>query len=191
MKPSLFALLFSLLFFALPTSQAVGQVDPQGHVGQVEVQSGAVSANGRAVSQRITFPRPSTAARRTTPYRLQASATSGLPVRFVSLTKSICTITPTGILSPLKFGTCKIRASQAGKAGRFKAAPPIVRSFKVKYQHRLTFAQPGDHRVGDLAVGLEATSNRGQAVLFASTTPSVCSVGRANGTVTLVAPGTC
>ncbi len=61
---------------------------------------------------------------------LSATASSGLPVSFSSLTTSVCTITSGGVLSPLAPGICTIRASQGGGSG-FGAASPVDQSFTV------------------------------------------------------------
>jgi len=74
------------------------------------------------VDQAITFE-PLTAP----PYRVSATASSGLPVRFGasgSCTVSADTVTLTGP------GTCKITASQSGDANYFRA-PDVSRSFLV------------------------------------------------------------
>lgn len=61
---------------------------------------------------------------------LSATASSGLPVSFSSLTTSVCTITSGGALTLLAPGACTIRASQAGGAG-YAAATPVDQSFTV------------------------------------------------------------
>lgn len=60
---------------------------------------------------------------------LEATATSGLPVTFTSLTPSVGTVSGT-TLSVLKPGTIQIRASQPGN-GTYKPAPYVTKSVVV------------------------------------------------------------
>lgn len=79
-------------------------------------------------SQTITFP---TLAQQLVgaPYTLSATASSGLPVTFVSLTTAICAVSGS-ILSPVAAGTCTVQASQAGNAN-YTAAPSANQSVLV------------------------------------------------------------
>jgi hypothetical protein len=60
---------------------------------------------------------------------LSASASSGLPVSFASLTPAVCTVTGT-TASMVAAGTCSIQASQSGNAD-YLAASPVTQSFTV------------------------------------------------------------
>jgi hypothetical protein len=63
------------------------------------------------------------------PVALGASASSGLPVSFASLTPSVCTVS--GATATMAgAGTCTIQASQPGNA-TYAAAPPVSQSFTV------------------------------------------------------------
>ena len=64
------------------------------------------------------------------PASLSATASSGLPVSFSSLTPGICTITSGGALTLIAPGSCTIRASQGGGSG-YAAATPVDQSFNV------------------------------------------------------------
>jgi len=80
-----------------------------------------------AASQTITFNAISPQTVGT--LSLSASASSGLPVSFASLTTSVCTVS--GATANLSVpGTCTIQASQAGNAD-YQAAPPVSQSFQV------------------------------------------------------------
>lgn len=50
------------------------------------------------------------------PLTTPATADSGLPVAYSSLTPSICTVTAAGVVTPVAAGTCRIAADQAGNS---------------------------------------------------------------------------
>jgi hypothetical protein len=86
------------------------------------------------IPQTITFntPGPQVVG---TMLNLVASASSGLPVSFMSKTTSVCTVTGT-TANLLMTGTCTIEATQPGGAPRpgktpYAAAPPVDVSFVV------------------------------------------------------------
>ncbi len=60
---------------------------------------------------------------------LSATASSGLPVSFTSLTTGVCTVSGPAatLLTP---GTCTIQASQGGNA-QYAAAPSVTQSFTI------------------------------------------------------------
>ena len=80
-------------------------------------------------SQTIAFAQPGTVTLPASPFTLAATASSGLPVSFVSTTTSICTVSGTS-LTPLAAGSCSITASQAGNTN-YAAATPVTRSFTI------------------------------------------------------------
>ncbi len=81
-------------------------------------------------AQTITFDAQSDRAAANSPFALIATASSGLPVTFTSLTPTICTVSGnTGTL--VGIGVCTITASQPGNAG-FNAAPVVSRSFNSR-----------------------------------------------------------
>jgi hypothetical protein len=125
------------------------------------------------------------------PFGLSATASSGLPVSFASLTTNICTVSGNTV-TLLSSGTCTIQATQPGNAS-FNAAPPVARSFAVKSTQKsdqsITFGTLADKKLGDLPFTLSATASSGLPVSFSGNTPGVCTV---NGNmVTLLALGTC
>ena len=83
----------------------------------------------RAVSQAITFGALSNQPFGTAPFAVSATASSGLPVSFTSVTPAVCTV-PGAMATLLAAGQCSIQASQAGNAN-FAAATPVTQSFKV------------------------------------------------------------
>lgn len=118
---------------------------------------------------------------------LTATASSGLPVSFSSLTLGVCDVSGNTV-TLLAAGTCSIAADQPGNAS-YEAAPQVVRSFAVKIAQAISFAALIDRDINDGSFGLAATSSSGYVVLFSSATPTVCSV--AGSSVTLLTAGTC
>jgi hypothetical protein len=125
------------------------------------------------------------------PFSVNATASSGLPVSFTSLTPTICTVSGNTV-TMITTGTCTIQASQAGNAS-FNPAPPVAQAFAVKSNAKsdqtITFNKPADKQLGALPFALSASASSGLPVSFTSNTPGVCTVG--GNTVTLIAIGTC
>ncbi|KSV62384.1 hypothetical protein N185_08205 [Sinorhizobium sp. GW3] len=88
--------------------------------------SNAVTPKG---SQTIGFanPGPQDYA---TPVNLTASASSGLPVAWQSMTPSVCVVTSSGAVTFRNGGDCEIEVSQAGN-GAYLAAPSVRQLFQV------------------------------------------------------------
>lgn len=80
-------------------------------------------------SQTITFANPGSQTFGTSP-TLSATATSGLSVTFSTTTSDVCSITPEGVLTFKKAGSCTILADQAGDAA-YIAAPTVSQTFTV------------------------------------------------------------
>lgn len=129
------------------------------------------------------------------PFTVSATASSGLPVSFASLTPAICTVSGSTV-TLLSTGTCTIQATQAGNAS-FNPAPSVAQSFAVKSTQKsdqtITFAKPADKQLGDLPFALSATASSGLPVSFTGNTPGVCTISAPGGlpTVTLIATGVC
>ena len=81
-----------------------------------------------AVIQVITFANPGAQAFGTTP-TLAASVDSGLPLRFVSSTPTVCAVTSAGVLSFASAGTCTVTVHQDGDASHQAAS--LTQSFSV------------------------------------------------------------
>ncbi len=96
--------------------------------GSPATQTIPLTGTGVALSQTISFA-PLANQVQGTSVMLSASATSGLPVSFSSLTPSICTVSGTTatLINP---GTCNIQASQPGNA-QYAAATPVAQGFTV------------------------------------------------------------
>ena len=91
-------------------------------------QSFAVSTAGSLLPQAITFNNPG-AQIVGTPLTLVATASSGLPVTFTSLSTDICTVSGTTATFEA-VGTCTIQATQPGNA-IYAAATPVSQGFPV------------------------------------------------------------
>jgi uncharacterized protein (TIGR03437 family) len=127
---------------------------------------------------------------------LSASATSGLPVSYASLTPTVCASSfyvdgSAGIHSPdliiLAPDVCSVAAAQSGNAA-WLAAPTVTQSFTIKAgsgtSQAITFPPPGNATFGQTStIPLNATASSGLPVSFASNSPAVCSVSGVNATI--------
>jgi hypothetical protein len=80
-------------------------------------------------SQTITFGPLGNQALGSTPPALSATATSGLPASFGSLTTTVCTVSGATV-TLVSLGTCTIQATQAGNTN-YAVATPVNQSFQV------------------------------------------------------------
>jgi len=139
-------------------------------------------------SQTITF---GTLANRTyspNPFTVSATASSGLPVSFGSLTTAVCTVTGSSV-TLVTVGACTIQASQAGNAN-YAAGTPVSRSFSVtQATQTITFGTLANRAYSPTPFNISATASSGLPVSFASTTTAVCTVS--GSAVTMVTVGTC
>ncbi|MEQ1711112.1 MAG: IPT/TIG domain-containing protein, partial [Hyphomicrobium sp.] len=101
----------------------------------------------------------------------------------------VCTVSGSTV-SFAASGRCIVDADQAGNAN-YGAASRVQQTVTVaKKAHTIAFTKPADIVFATGAtVALQATASSGLAVVFASTTASVCTVSGA--TVTILAAGTC
>ncbi len=81
------------------------------------------------LTQSISFSLPSSISLSTRTLTLNATASSGLTVRFSSNSSTICTVT-NDVLTLLKAGVCSVSADQAGN-GTYGSAPTVTRSINV------------------------------------------------------------
>lgn len=123
------------------------------------------------------------------PIQLSIAASSQLPLTYVSLTPSICTITPSGEVTGLALGICSIEVSQAGN-GAFNSAPTVTVDLTVKRPQTITSSQPSDLIVGGDTAAVVASASSTLGVVFTSLTPQVCSVDIA-GVISGAAAGEC
>jgi uncharacterized protein (TIGR03437 family) len=127
---------------------------------------------------------------------LNASATSGLPVSYASLTPAVCGIGGYSdgsagisalIAGPVAPGVCSVAATQSGNAA-WLAAPTVTQSFTIKpvtgISQTITFLPIGNVTFGQTTIiPLSATASSGLPVTFASSSPGVCSVSGASATI--------
>ncbi len=120
-----------------------------------------------------------------------ATASSGLTVTYSSTTPLVCTVS-TGTVTTVAAGTCTIAADQTGD-GNWNAATQVAQSVTIgKGTQTITFGTQSGKTFasgGTFAINPAATASSGLAVAYSSSTPLVCTVS--NGTVTMVAAGTC
>jgi hypothetical protein len=115
-----------------------------------------------------------------------ASATSGLGVTFASTTPNVCTVTGS-IVTGKAAGTCTIAANQGGDVN-YNAAPQVTKDIAVvKLAQTIGPVTFGTQGGSTISVSASATS--GLAVIFTSSTPTICSVS--GTTVTGLIAGTC
>ena len=91
--------------------------------------SGTVNINVSPAGQVITFEALPGINFSDVPFTVSATATSGLPVSFNSLTTAVCTLSG-DIVTLTGVGACTIEASQQG-SGNYYAASPVAQSFTV------------------------------------------------------------
>ena len=116
-----------------------------------------------------------------------ASASSGLPVSFTSMTTGICTVSG-GTATFIAAGTCTIQASQLGNTS-YAAATPVSQSFLVHHVNQtVTFPAIGAQYAGT-SITLAATASSSLPVTFASNTTTICTVS--GNTATLLIAGYC
>jgi hypothetical protein len=138
--------------------------------------------------QTITFTAPNNVSFGSAPLLISATATSGLAVSFTSTTPTVCTVSANTVTIGA-IGACSIAASQTGNAN-FAAAPPVTKGFTVvSATQSITFGLLSNIAFGSAPLSISASASSGLAVSFASTTPTVCTVG--GSTVTTVSPGLC
>jgi hypothetical protein len=155
---------------------------PAPSVGQV------VTVNSSPSGQTITFPTiPQQNAG--TSLTLNATATSALPVSFVSSTNGVCTVAGK-IATFVGSGNCTITASQAGDFS-YTAATPVAQTFIVvsgQQAQTITF-NPIPAQIVGTTLTVSATATSGLAVTFSVVPNGNCSVS--GNTVTFLNVGNC
>ncbi|MDD4880918.1 MAG: DNRLRE domain-containing protein, partial [Gallionellaceae bacterium] len=100
-----------------------------GAVGYWQPASVARSFTVLALGQTIDFPGIANQQLGAAPVQLNATASSGLAVRYASQSPAICTVSGSSV-TLVTAGTCTIAADQAG-GGDYAAAPTVIRSFGI------------------------------------------------------------
>jgi len=162
----------------------------------VTVGSGLATITTSLKSQTITFGALTTQNATNPPFALNASASSGLPLTFISNSTAVCTVSGSTV-TLIAAGTCSITASQAGNS-TYSMAIPVTQTFTVTVAtgtaQSITFGPLSNLTFGTIPLGtapfaIVATATSGLTVGFTSTTTGVCTV--AGNIVTLVAAGLC
>lgn len=139
-------------------------------------------------SQTITFNSLTNQTYGTTPFAVNATASSGLGVSFNSQTTTVCTVEGATV-TLVSVGACTIQATQAGNAN-YLAATPVNRTFQVtQAAQTISFGALANRLLGASPFTVSATASSGLAITFTSQTTTICTVEGA--TVTLAAAGTC
>ena len=113
---------------------------------------------------------------------------SGSAVVFSSTTPTFCTLSGS-LVTGVASGVCTIAANQSGNAN-FNPAAQVTQSITVSAAAQsLVFAVPPVVTVGGTGVVSATGGASGNAVIFSSTTPSICSVTGSN--VSGLVAGTC
>ncbi len=134
-------------------------------------------------AQTITFAEPKPVTLAQTPVTLAGTASSKLPVTYVSSTPAVCT---TGgghgeTLTLLAEGFCKITAEQAGEAGVYAPATAVTREFRVaKADQLLILNAEAFSAVEYGSAGFELTGAKG-AVSDNAYSPVVVTSGTPTG----------
>ncbi|MGO9991067.1 MAG: kelch repeat-containing protein [Steroidobacteraceae bacterium] len=182
--------------------------DPTTSISSSSVTTGAVSgiAGGEALltvfvngipgpaslvlvegSQTISFGALANQALGSAPFAVTATATSGLPVQFSSMTPSVCTVLG-NMVTLVAGGSCTIAADQAGN-GAIAAAPEVTQTFTVLINQTINLPAIANQAVSAGLFQVSAADNSGVPVSFSSLTPSVCTVS--GNTVTMLTTGEC
>ena len=123
---------------------------------------------------------------------VSASASSGLAVRYSSVTPTVCSVhSQSGLVTALHPGTCTIAGDQSGDENYAPAAQARL-NLPVSYtpNQSIQFAAAPTLTLGGVAT-VSATATSGLAVSYSSGSPAVCSVNSQTGLVRSTAAGTC
>lgn len=122
------------------------------------------------------------------PDPLFATASSGLPVAFSSLSPAVCAVTGNQV-TLIAAGACAIRASQSGNAN-YTAAANVDQTFLITGGNRaIAFTPIGDKALNASPVLVSASVASGGPVTFSSLTATTCTVS--GSLVTVRAVGAC
>ena len=125
--------------------------------------------------------------------QVTASASSGLPVVFSSLSPQVCRVEADGWVLALSAGSCVVAANQTGTVD-FLPAPQLTLSLTVQTRglaaQTLQFESAPELTVGGTAT-VKAQASSGLAVSYSSLSPQVCNVDADSGLTQGLAAGPC
>lgn len=120
-----------------------------------------------------------------------ATASSGLAVRYVSQTSSVCAVNyETGLARALTAGDCVVTAIQDGDSTYAPARADATVRIYVDPHQTIAYAAAPALAQYDVAT-VSATASSGLAVTYSSQTPAICSVDANSGRVSGLAVGSC
>ncbi len=122
-------------------------------------------------NQTITFPALSDKTLGDASFSLSATASSGLPVSYISDNPLVATISGS-TATIVGAGTANITASQGG-SGYYNPAPLVSQALVVKQNQTITFAAIPDKTLGDASFTLSATANSALPVTYTSASDKV------------------
>lgn len=139
--------------------------------------------------QRITFASPPVPAIDQASVTVSATASSGLPVRYSTISPGCSVDAGSGLVTATASGICTIAANQPGDE-RWAAAPQVTQDVTFVFGGELVFGPAPALEVYDRAT-VSATESSGLPVAYQSTTPSVCTVDATSGVVVALSAGDC
>lgn len=176
-------------FFTNPTAEAVlpswdSYTDGSGATltGLLPAYSSVIGFNPGAAPQTISFAALPTMTYGVAPFTLTATASSGLPVSFVSSNTGVATVSGNTV-TVVGAGTTTITASQEGNSS-YLPATNVSRTLTVlKAGQTISFGSLPVKILGDTAFTLTATASSGLPVTYVSSNPSVVSISGNTATV--------
>ncbi len=140
-----------------------------------------------SLDQTITFPALTNKTFGEAPFQLNATASSGLNVSYVSSNAAVATIAGNTV-TVLASGSTTITASQAGNV-QYKAAQPVSQTLTVnKASQAITFSALPQKSINDTPFALTASASSSLTVSYASSNTGVATVS--GNTVTITGVGT-
>jgi hypothetical protein len=133
--------------------------------------------------QTVTFPPFSTVTVGVAPITLNAVATSGLPITYLSFDSSVASISG-NVLTVNNTGATNIRASQPGDANYFQATYIEQRITVDRGNQTITFPALAGRTFGDPSFSLPATTTSGLPITYQSSNPSVATVNGSTAVIT-------
>ncbi len=186
-----------------PATGALAGTPATGTANAYPVTISATNASGAVMqsftltvakaNQTITFANPGTKSFSPTPFAITPapSASSGLAVVLTSNTTGVCTVSGSNVTT-VTTGVCSISAN-VGATADYNAATTVTNAFSINAASQsITFGaqtSPRSFSNTPFALNPVASSNSGLAVVYSTTTPSVCTLSGTN--VNTLTAGVC
>ncbi|MGA9667838.1 MAG: choice-of-anchor D domain-containing protein, partial [Terracidiphilus sp.] len=145
------------------------------------------------LTQTISFPQiPTQVINSTSPVVLSATATSGLPVAFASVTPSVCSVNSAAATATLLTdGSCTVQAIQPGDSVTYGGASPVTQTFTVESPHSLTATVFAPVAIGStgpavsVTLSLNAATTLGSVSVLTDGAPGLDFANTGTGTCTV------